>query len=220
MTTLPTVFRRSPSWRSPASCWPPAPRNRKPLQGEFSGDHPAPGDRPRQHRCARALGRPHRLGRAAPRTAPASRCCPRAWTPAADPYWGCDEIGGRFIACRTGFYDPGAVREEPRSHLHRSRRRLRKPPHRRLRLPLPARGRRRRVPVAGARARQRDHPSRRRGRGGAGGDSEAVEPRPACRAFIICGALSKRPEAVPNAPGAAGAGGSGTPSGRHRHCSS
>jgi outer membrane lipoprotein len=22
------------------------------------------------------------------------------------PYWGSDEIGGRFIACRTGFYDP------------------------------------------------------------------------------------------------------------------
>jgi len=22
------------------------------------------------------------------------------------PYWGSDEVGGRFIACRTGFYDP------------------------------------------------------------------------------------------------------------------
>jgi len=28
------------------------------------------------------------------------------------PYWGSDDVGGRFIACRTGFYDPALFSSE------------------------------------------------------------------------------------------------------------
>ena len=75
------------------------------------------------------------------------------------PYWASDDTGGRFIACRTGFYDPAVFEKNREVDLHRPHRRLREPPHRRVRLPLPARGGRRRLPVAGARTRRRRHPT-------------------------------------------------------------
>ena len=40
------------------------------------------------------------------RTTPVSKCCRRGLDDTGRPYWKTDEIGGRFIACRTGFYDP------------------------------------------------------------------------------------------------------------------
>lgn len=77
----------------------------KPLQGEFAqvGPHEAAaGDR---------TGSVVRWGGRIVRTEPMeNRTCFEMIATGLDhygrPYWAADDTGGRFIACRTGFYDP------------------------------------------------------------------------------------------------------------------
>ena len=77
----------------------------KPLQGEVSaitprqaGDHDSTGARVRWG------------GRIVSVEPGENRTCFEMLSTRLDssgrPYWGTDEVGGRFIACRTGFYDP------------------------------------------------------------------------------------------------------------------
>jgi outer membrane lipoprotein len=77
----------------------------KPLQGEFTAITP------RQATDHDSTGAVVRWGGRIVTVEPGeNRTCFEMLSTRVDasgrPYWGSDEVGGRFIACRTGFYDP------------------------------------------------------------------------------------------------------------------
>ena len=83
----------------------------KPLQGEFAEISP-------QDAVERdSTGAMVRWGGRIVRTEPlANRTCFEMISTRLNsygrPYWGSDDVGGRFIACRTGFYDPALFSSE------------------------------------------------------------------------------------------------------------
>ena len=83
----------------------------KPLQGEFAQISP-------QDAVERdSTGAMVRWGGRIVRTEPlANRTCFEMISTRLNsygrPYWGSDDVGGRFIACRTGFYDPALFSSE------------------------------------------------------------------------------------------------------------
>lgn len=84
----------------------------QPLQGEFNPITP------RDAAAVDSTGTPVRWGGRIVAVEPqANRTCFEMISTylgsTARPYWGSDDTGGRFIACRTGFYDP-AVFEKNR----------------------------------------------------------------------------------------------------------
>ena len=85
----------------------------KPLQGDFTPLTPRDAADRDSTGAVGALGRPHRADRAAGQ----NRTCFEMISTPLDvygrPYWADDDTGGRFIACRAGFYDP-AVFEKSR----------------------------------------------------------------------------------------------------------
>jgi outer membrane lipoprotein len=105
MTTLPTPFRRFAVLAFASVLLAACASQPKPLQGAFSAITP------RQATDHDSTGSLVRWGGRIVSVEPAeNRTCFEMLSTRLDasgrPYWGSDEVGGRFIACRSGFYDP------------------------------------------------------------------------------------------------------------------